>query len=89
MALVLAMVAGATIGLVLGLIVGVCDCGPEPALIGATLPCGCSSLFGVTEPLAAVAIWTAMGAVAGTLIGLLIHRARPSSQRSADHRAVS
>ncbi len=53
------------------------------------MPCGCSSLFGVTDPLAAVAIWTAMGAVAGILIGLLIYRARPPSQSFADHRAAS
>jgi hypothetical protein len=88
-ALVLAFVAGAAIGLLLGLTVDGCDCGPEQVLRGATLPCACDSLFGVTEPLAAVAIWTAMGALAGTLIGVLIHRARPPRQASADHRAAS
>jgi hypothetical protein len=87
-ALVLAFVAGAAIGLLLGLIVDGCDCGPEPVLRGATLPCVCHSLFGVTEPLALVAIWTAMGAVAGTFMGLLIYRARPPRQGSADHRAA-
>ena len=87
-ALVLAIVAGAMIGLLLGLIVRVCDCGPALSLRGATLPCDCDSLFGVTDRLAAVAIRTAMGAVAGILMGLLIHRARPPSQSAADHRAA-
>jgi hypothetical protein len=88
-ALVLAGVAGATIGLVLGLIVDGCDCGTEQVLRYAQMRCSCNPLFGVTEPRAAVAIWTAMGVVAGTLLGLLIYRARPPSHGSADHRIVS
>ena len=83
------MLGGAAIGFILGLIADVCDCGPEQVLRGGSLPCDCTSLFGVTEPLAAVAIWTAMGAVAGILIGLLIHRAQPPIESSTDHRGAS